>query len=336
MNSDAPLAVPSPRLWGEGKGEGRLRLGDPAGAATGVRPRFREASRAQFAVFADGRRHFHDGPIDLILEAAGAPNAVTTAYDAAAARFATILDELCAELPRLRAPVGPRPQGVVARRMADAVAQFGAEGFLTPMAAVAGAVAEEVLAAMTAAAPLDRAYVNNGGDIALHLSPEASFAIGMIERPDRPALFGKACLTGRDDERGVATAGWRGRSFSLGIADAVTVVAATAALADAAATLIANAVDLPGHAAVSRAPARARDPQSDLDDRLVTLAVGPLSGAEIAAALDRGADEARHWLHTGLIAAAALSLGGRTRLVGGNLSLYKPVRPATEPRHAVG
>ena len=47
--------------------------------------------------------------------------------------------------------------------------------------------------------------------------------------------------------RGIATSGWRGRSFSLGIADAVTVLAATAAEADAAATMIANAVDLPGH-----------------------------------------------------------------------------------------
>ena len=294
--------------------------------------------RAQFAVLPDGRRHFHDGPIDLILEASGTGAAV--AYDAAAMRFATILDELCVELPRLRGSVGLRPKGVVARRMADAVAPFAAERFLTPMAAVAGAVAEEVLAAMTGAATLDRAYVNNGGDIALHLSPEASFAIGMVERPDRPALFGKARLTGRDDERGIATSGWRGRSFSLGIADAVTVIAATAALADAAATLIANAVDLPGHAAVSRAPARARDPQSDLGDRPVTLAVGLLGCVEIAAALDRGADEARHWFERGLIAAAALSLGGRTRLVGANPSRYKPERAApalaTEPRHAVG
>ena len=50
--------------------------------------------------------------------------------------------------------------------------------------------------------------------------------------------------------RGIATSGWRGRSFSLGIADAVTVLAATAAEADAAATVIANAVDLPGHPAI--------------------------------------------------------------------------------------
>jgi ApbE superfamily uncharacterized protein (UPF0280 family) len=296
------------------------------------------SARAQIAVLPDGRRHFHDGPIDLVLEASGAASERAAAYDAAAARFATILDELCLELPRLRAAVGPHPEGAVARRMASAVAPFAAERFLTPMAAVAGAVAEEVLAAMVAAAQLDRAYVNNGGDIALHLTPKASFAIGLIARVDRPSLFGKARLTGRDAPRGLATSGWRGRSFSLGIADAATVIAPTAALADAAATLIANAVDLPGHPAVSRAPARTRDPQSDLGDREVTLAVGPLSGDDIEIALDRGESEARLWLDRGVIAAAALSLNGRTRLVGANASLYKlsapPVEP--EPRHAVG
>jgi ApbE superfamily uncharacterized protein (UPF0280 family) len=292
--------------------------------------------RAQFAILPDGRRHFHDGPIDLIIEASG--ERAEAAYDAAALRFATILDELCLELPRLRAPAGPPPLGVVARRMTEAVAPFAAERFVTPMAAVAGAVAEEVLAAMVAAAPLQRAYVNNGGDIALHLAPEASFVLGMVARPDLPALFGMARISGSDAARGVATSGWRGRSFSLGVADAVTVIARTAARADAAATLIANAVDLPGHPAIARAPARARDPQSDLGDRPVTLAVGRLSEAEIAEALDRGAAEASLWLGRGLIEAAALSLCGQTRLVSADAGLYTLPPPllATEPRHAFG
>ncbi len=333
--------------------------------------------RAQIAALPDGRRHFHDGPIDLILEASG-PHAAR-AYDAAAARFATILDELCLELPRLRAASGPRPEGVVARRMADTVARFAQTRFLTPMAAVAGAVAEEILAAMTQAAPLTRAYVNNGGDIALHLArtpsipsplagevqgggrwrleddipkgrppsptlpregggspPVPSFAIGLVARPDSPALFGKARITAEDTARGIATSGWRGRSFSLGIADAVTVIARTASLADAAATLIANAVDLPGHPAVTRAPARARDPQSDLGDQPVTLAVGPLREDEIRQALDSGAREAELWLGQGLIEAAALSLGGRTRLVAADSAPSTLAPPLMEPRYALG
>ena len=293
------------------------------------------ALRAQFAILPDGRRHFHDGPIDLILQAWGARADV--AYDVAVARFATILDELCCELPRLRSADGPEPRGVVARRMARAVAPFARLRFLTPMAAVAGAVADEVLTAMTQAAALDRAYVNNGGDIALHLAPEASFTLGMVARPDRPTLLGKARISGRDNVRGVATSGWRGRSFSLGIADAVTVLARTAAEADAAATLIANAVDLPGHPAIARAPALERDPQSDLGDRLVTLAVGPLGAREIERALDGGEREARLWRGHGLIEAAALSLNGRIRLVGAQANLYTLGRAAlSEPQHAFG
>src|SRR5271168_1035383 len=207
----------------------------------------------------DGRRHFHDGPIDLVLEAFGVDRAVEAAYAAAWRRFATVLDELCEELPLLRAPSTPtsrRPVGIVARRMAAAVAKLHHARFVTPMAAVAGAVAEEILDTMSSAAPLTRAYVNDGGDIALHLEPGETFAIGMVDRPDRPSLFGRATIGASDAARGIATSGWRGRSFSLGIADAVTVLASSAAGADAAATLIANAVDIPRHPAIRRAPAR--------------------------------------------------------------------------------
>ena len=140
--------------------------------------------------------------------------------------------------------------------MMAAVAPYCERTFITPMAAVAGAVAEEILNAMTAAAELSRAYVNNGGDIALHLAPGEHFVAGMVERPDRPSLFGTATLDWAQPVRGIATSGWRGRSFSLGIADAVTVLADRAAMADAAATIIANAVDLPGHPAIVRVPAR--------------------------------------------------------------------------------
>jgi uncharacterized protein len=279
---------------------------------------------------ADGRLHFNDGPIDLIIEAFDETPAVEEAYAAAWRRFATILDELCAELPLLRADprAAQAPNGAVARRMAAAVAPLRARRFLTPMAAVAGAVAEEVLEAMTAGRRLARAYVNNGGDIALHLEHDESFSVGMVDRPDLPSLIGRATIGGADRVRGVATSGWRGRSFSLGAADAVTVLAASAALADAAATLIANAVDIPGHPAIRRTPARELDPESDLGDRLVTVAVGPLTPGETERALASGAAEAEFWRERGLIEAAALRLNGRTRLVGAAASRYPGAVPA--------
>ena len=136
----------------------------------------------QIAVLSDGRRlHLQDGPIDLIVEAKGHVEAVRAAYEAAAQRFTGLLDELCAELPKLRVAAEERTslRGVVARRMHAAVAPFAAECFITPMAAVAGSVAEEILGAMLGAATLDRAYANNGGDIALHLGRSEHFSIGL-------------------------------------------------------------------------------------------------------------------------------------------------------------
>jgi ApbE superfamily uncharacterized protein (UPF0280 family) len=276
--------------------------------------------RAQITLLPDGRRlHLHDGPIDLILEAFGAGNEVNVAYRVAADRFVTVLDELCGELPLLRQATrtgGPPAAGVIARRMQAAVAPYCERTFITPMAAVAGAVAEEILGSMTSAAVLSRAYVNNGGDIALHLAPGQRFVVGMVERPDRPSLFGKVELQSSKPVRGIATSGWCGRSFSLGIADAVTVLADRAAVADAAATVIANAVDLPGHPGVTRVPARDLAPDSDLGDRLVTQKVSELSPDEVAAALDAGVMVADSLLAEGLVRCVALHLRGVTRIVG--------------------
>jgi ApbE superfamily uncharacterized protein (UPF0280 family) len=159
--------------------------------------------------------------------------------------------------------------------------------------------------------------VNNGGDIALHLQPGEEFTIGMIERPDRASLFGTAILTGREIVRGIATSGWRGRSFSLGIADSVTVLAKSAAAADAAATVIANAVNLPGHPAIQRAPACSIAPDNDLGHRLVTHAVGYLSERDVTVALRSGAELAEDLRSEGLIHSAVLHLRDETRVVGG-------------------
>jgi hypothetical protein len=267
----------------------------------------------------DGRRlHLHDGPIDLIVEAYGRPEQIHAAYDTAGRRFVTILDELCAELPLLRQAVGrnmPRPQGVIARRMAAAVEPYAERCFITPMAAVAGAVAEEILENMTKDTELTRCFVNNGGDIALYLTPGECFSVGMVDRPDRPSLFGTLRIRSDDPIRGLATSGWRGRSFSLGIADAVTVLAADAAAADAAATIIANAIDLPGHPEIVRVPAREIAPDNDLGELCVTRAVPKLCSDEVQEALVSGVSVAEELISEGLAVAAALHLQGQTRVV---------------------
>ena len=273
----------------------------------------------QIGWLANGRRlHLLDGPIDLIIEAHGTMLNIRAAYEAAIQRFTGLLDELCDELPELRKAAQPDAcylNGDIARRMHYAVVPFAAHHFITPMAAVAGSVAEEILGAMIRVADLDRAYVNNGGDIALHLGDGQFFTVGLVDRPDTPGLIGKTVIAASDTTRGIATSGWRGRSFSLGIADAVTVLARTAAKADAAATIIANAVDLPGHQAIVRRPASDIQPDSDLGVRLVTREVGRLPLADIEIALEAGASCARRLVVAGLMNGAALHLQGETRVV---------------------
>ena len=274
----------------------------------------------QIALLPDGRRlHLQDGPIDLIVEASGKEADVRSAYEAAVRRFKGLLDELCAELAELRKPADPlhcRLEGVVARRMHAAVAPFAADCFITPMAAVAGTVAEEILAAMQRAAQLRRAYVNNGGDIALHLEGSERFRVGLMDRPDRQGVMRTMTIDADDPSRGIATSGRHGRSFSLGIADAVTVLARTASQADAAATIIANAVDLPGHAAVVRCPATDLQPESDLGRRLVTRDVGRLTRGEVGMALAAGESVTLKLLAVGLIDGAVLCLFGEKAFVG--------------------
>ncbi len=263
------------------------------------------------ARFPDGRLHLQHGPIDLIIEAFGAHEEVEAAYRQAIDRFGDVLPTLVRELPTLRRPVGdayPLLQGPVARRMAEAVWRHRAV-FITPMAAVAGAVADEMLQAMLAGRTLDKAYVNDGGDIALHLAPGHSLRAGIFAQ----ALDGAATLTHDRPVRGIATSGRGGRSFSLGIADSATVLARTAAAADAAATPIANAVNI-DHPAIERRPARELDPDSDLGDLPVTVAVGDLPLAAIDEALDLGFAEAHRLRRLGLIDSAAISLKGHWRL----------------------
>ncbi|MBL8533546.1 MAG: UPF0280 family protein [Betaproteobacteria bacterium] len=263
---------------------------------------------------ADGRLHLHQGPIDLVIEAAGPSGEVEQAYEQAARRFEDVLAVLVSELPALRLPVTATARafaGPVARRM-QAACWPHRETFITPMAAVAGAVSDEILEAMTKSRRLRRAYVNNGGDIALHLEGDASFRIGVAGIEDA-RVHGDVSIVAADPWRGVATSGWRGRSQSLGIADSVTVIAHTAAAADAAATLVANAVDV-DHPSVHRRPAHEVRDDSDLGTLPVTVRVDRLPADAVNRALDSGAACARRMLDAGLIGAAYLRLQGMARV----------------------
>lgn len=256
----------------------------------------------QATLLSGGRLHLHHGPIDLIIGVEG--TARHSCYQTATERFRTVLTGLVGELPNLRRPKSQADFiDPIAKRMARAVRPYS-DVFVTPMAAVAGAVADELLAAMLQHHWPCKAYVNNGGDIALHLSGQAEFTVL------GPA--GEIKINADVPVRGIATSGWRGRSQSRGIADAVTVLAPSAAAADVAATLIANAVDLPGHLSVTRRRALELSPDSDLGDLLVTTDVADLSKADIQRALKAGSAFAESLIRDGLITEAVLSLQGQT------------------------
>ncbi len=302
------------------------------------------------------RLHLQHGPIDLIIGVEGPAAVVEAAFARAYDKFCDVLDGLVAELPRLRRPLTSKNSieynnfnGKVAQRMVMAIqphcGRFTGDDFITPMAAVAGSVADHILAAIISdlvmpstnglaqlpSAPvmgdgITRAYVNNGGDIAVYLGPGAIFDIGIADDRDvgltdfmqmiNHGQGGKLPLDGRvrlqhgDGVGGIATSGWRGRSLSLGIADMVTVLAINAAAADVAATLIANAINI-DTAKIDRLPACEIDPDSDLGHRLITQHVADLTMAEIDTALGKGASLANMFLDEGKIIAAYGRLQGQ-------------------------
>ena len=266
----------------------------------------------------DRRLHLQHGPIDLVIEAHGMHgHSSRKAYEAATRRFRQILGELVDELPSLRSRHSRGsglPMGSVARRMHNAVRFHSDRMFITPMAAVAGAVADEVLFVMKESVELARAYVNNGGDIAVHLAEGEEFRVAIANRDGDD--LGRVRIVAGQRIGGVATSGRGGRSLTMGISDSVTVLAGTAASADAAATVIANAVDLPGHPGISRVPASEIDDGSDLGDMPVVTGCAALDADEIRLALGNGARVAERLCKDGQIIAAALYLQGVVMSIG--------------------
>ena len=268
----------------------------------------------QASLFGTARRlHIQHGPTDLVIDADG-PDRLAL-FELAVDSMRDILSELAGELPCLRAPwdVAHAPNGAVARRMHNACAIAGGR-FVTPMAAVAGAIADHVLAAMMTsphAATATKISVNNGGDIAFWTGAGAT-THAAIAGP----LHGSIALAGPTEWHGMATSGQGGRSLSPGIADSVTVVADCAATADVAATLIAGAVDCPDASGIARRPACEIDPDSDLGNRHVTIAVPPLDPTRIESALAAGHDLATQMMCGGNIAGAVLELQGEIAVTG--------------------
>ncbi|MBN2823417.1 MAG: UPF0280 family protein, partial [Coriobacteriia bacterium] len=123
----------------------------------------------------------------------------------------------------------------IVRSMAEGARATG----VGPMAAVAGAIAQRVAEGLSKSSP--EIIVENGGDIYVMGHRDRTIAVWAADSPFSGKLGLR--LHGEALPRAVCTSSGKiGHSVSFGRSDTVTVLAADGALADAAATALANRV----------------------------------------------------------------------------------------------
>ena len=250
----------------------------------------------------DNRLFLQHGPINIVLEAFGDDKKL--AYWNAKKYFETLLDQLVLDLALLKKEVvfNRKFNNKISQSMQDATERF-TPSFITPMAAVAGSIADNILRVVVNGTNLEKAYVNNGGDVSFYLNENQTMKSSLSAIPNMVAE-----IKYKDKSRGIATSGWRGKSFSRGIADSVTVLADNAAVADAAATMIGNSVDIYNHPKIKKKPANKIYEDSDLNDLLITVQVGNLTKVEIKEALKNGYQTALQYVQEDLINTALIQL----------------------------
>jgi ApbE superfamily uncharacterized protein (UPF0280 family) len=214
------------------------------------------------------------------------------------------------------------PEGLLAHTMWLAAFEIG-DSDLTPMAAVAGTIADAT-ADFLAEGGLTRVIVNNGGDIAVRMTRGETVSVGIRPDVNRPRVSHRLLLRYEEGVGGICTSGLGGRSFTRGVASAATVFANRAAIADAAATSIANATFIKT-AEVSRQFADKIDPDTDLKGIEVTTSVGSLSEDEIDTALEQGIARTEELMGRGLIKGACVAVKSRMRCTKNISALLEPL-----------
>jgi uncharacterized protein len=270
-----------------------------------------------------GRAEFSYGPTSMRILARlrGRPHPL--GVEAAAAAACECLESLvpfrntaALLIGRLRREKGlsavPQHFPAVLRLMIRAAEATG-EDAMTPLAAVAGAIAQQALAAALAAGA-GTVVVENGGDVAVSVEAGDTIRLGVARGIHDRSLERVALLSHGDGIGGVCTSGLGGRSFTLGLADAAVAFGADAAGADACATLLANStfMDVP---AVERSPAESLDPDTDIPGFMVVTHVGALSSSEITKALGQAEERAQGFVRAGLLKGAVVAVQGRAVVV---------------------
>ena len=250
----------------------------------------------------DNRLFLRHGPINIVLEAIGIDKDL--AYQNVKGYFETLLEQLVLDMELLKKEVvfNRKFNNKISQSMQDATERYS-PAFITPMAAVAGSIADNILRVLINNTNLEKAYVNNGGDVSFYLNKNQIMKTSLAAIPNMIAE-----IKYKDKSRGIATSGWRGKSFSRGIADSVTVLADNAAMADAAATMIGNAVDIYNHPKIKKQPANEMYEDSDLKNLLITVEVGLLTKVEIKEALKNGYQTALQYINKDLINTALIQL----------------------------
>lgn len=173
----------------------------------------------------------------------------------------------------------------------------------TPLAAVAGTTADMV-ADYLLKTGATKIVVNNGGDISIRLREGEEIKAGLCLDLAKGEIDYALPV---ENDCGICTSGIGGRSFTLGIANAVIVLAERASVADAAATYLGNktTLDSPN---VERDWAEKIYPDTDIPEKKVVVSVGTLSEAEIQRALESGQKEALWLINSGIIRGAVISV----------------------------
>jgi hypothetical protein len=256
------------------------------------------------------------GPITMVLQSGREGRPDLGPAQRATSFLVEEFEALARVLERARCPLAILRDGdddpVTLRRMIASVRELD-EGDFTAMAAVAGTFSDLAVEAMIRFGA-DEALANNGGDIAFRLAPtKQHLAVGIVSDLSIGRVSHRLLVERGSPVRGLATSGFGGRSLTRGVASAVTVLAGTSGLADAAATSIANACDC-DDPAVERCLAEELDDTTDIRGLTVTKHVPPLSEVSATEALRRGSERAEALCAGGMIEGALLFVAGRLAL----------------------
>lgn len=280
----------------------------------------------------DGRVLLDHGPMTLSISAMkdGAP--VTAAAEAGAEEGLRAFEELLPYLPQAKSYIplledfdlANAPN--VLRKMTSSVRLLKDPTF-TPMAAVAGSFSDVIREKIVLSNSADYVIVNNGGDISFDIAdPKRALTVGVISDIATGQITHRLVIPGGSGIHGIATSGYGGRSLSRGIASAVTVIADTCALADAAATDIANHTFIESPA-VHTCLAEQIDYDTDIAGLTVVEEIGPLSRDETLRAIEHGYDRAKTLCDSGMIRGAVLFVRGLCAFLPSDLDIIEIPQP---------